>query len=100
MQRLAFQEYTLIPGYAGDEAPGISTTWRDSGLLDANGVPVPGSESRGLGASVSALESDGVLVSASDHQIDLISELGYDARTFTGIGYMQITFDFIVAIPP
>jgi hypothetical protein len=69
-------------------------------LLDANGVPVPGSESRGLGASVSALESDGVLVSASDHQIDLISELGYDARTFTGIGYMQITVDFIVAIPP
>ena len=68
--------------------------------LDANGVAVPSSESGDLGASVSARESDGVLVSASDHQIDLISELGYDARALTGIGYMQIAFDFIVAIPP
>jgi hypothetical protein len=41
-----------------------------------------------------------VLVSAPDHQIDLISELGYDSRSFTGIGYMQIQFDFIVATPP
>jgi hypothetical protein len=32
MQRLAFQECTLIPGYAGDEAPRISTTRRDSGI--------------------------------------------------------------------
>ena len=63
-------------------------------------MAVPSSESGDLGASVSARESDGVLVSASDHQIDLISELGYDARTLTGIGYMQIAFDFIVAIPP
>jgi hypothetical protein len=31
LQRLAFQERTLNPGYAGAEAPGISTTRRDSG---------------------------------------------------------------------
>jgi hypothetical protein len=40
-----------------------------------------------------------VLVSAPDHQIDLISQLGYDSSSFTGIGYMQIEFDFIVAPP-
>jgi hypothetical protein len=73
-------------------------------LLDANGDPIPSSEADGLGASVSARGPDGgpdvVLVSAPDHQIDLISELGYDSRSFTGIGYMQIQFDFIVATPP
>jgi hypothetical protein len=73
-------------------------------LQDANGEVLPRTETDGLAASVSALGPDGgpdvVLVSAPDHQIDLISELGYDSRSFTGIGYMQIQFDFIVATPP
>ncbi len=73
-------------------------------LLNANGVALPRTETDGLDASVSALGPDGgpdvVLVSAQDHQIDLISDLGYDAGSFTGIGYMQIEFDFIVATPP
>ena len=73
-------------------------------LLDANGVALPSTETNGLDASVSALGSYGgpdvVLVSAPDHQIDLISDMGYDSRSFSGIGYMQIEFDFIVAPPP
>ena len=73
-------------------------------LLDANGVALPSTETDGLDASVSALGSYGgpdvVLVSAPDHQIDLISDMGYDSRSFSGIGYMQIEFDFIVAPPP
>jgi len=73
-------------------------------LLNANGVALPRTEMDGMGASVSALGPHGgpdvVLVSAPDHQIDLISDLGYDAGSFTGIGYMQIEFDFIVATPP
>ncbi len=73
-------------------------------LLNANGVALPRTEMDGMGASVSALGPDGgpdvVLVSAPDHRIDLISQLGYDSSSFTGIGYMQIEFDFIVATPP
>jgi hypothetical protein len=74
-------------------------------LLNANGVALPRTETDGMGASVSALGpdwggADVVLVSAPDHQIDLISELGYDSKSFSGIGYMQIEFDFIVATPP
>ena len=34
------------------------------------------------------------------HGYDLITEIGYDAQSFSGIGYMQIEFDFIVAPPP
>jgi hypothetical protein len=67
-------------------------------LLDANGNPIQ--EMDGLDASVTAQAPDIVLVSSRQHQIDIISELGYDARSFTGIGYMQIEFDLIVAPAP
>ncbi len=40
---------------------------------------------------------DGVLVSAREHIIDLIPEIGYQEATFAGINYMTIGFDFIIA---
>ena len=43
MQRLAFQERTLSPGYAGAEALGISTTRRDSGSRRQFRLPERGS---------------------------------------------------------
>jgi hypothetical protein len=67
-------------------------------LLDRNGNPIQ--EQDGMEASIQAPGPDTVLVSARQHQIDLISEIGYDAQSFSGIGYMQIEFDFIVAPPP
>lgn len=67
-------------------------------LLDPNGNPTQ--EQDGLAASIQAPGPDTVLVSSRQHQIDLITEIGYDAQSFSGIGYMQIEFDFIVAPPP
>ena len=66
--------------------------------LDRNGNPTR--EQDGMEASIQAPGPDTVLVSWREHQIDLISEIGYDAQSFSGIGYMQIEFDFIVAPPP
>lgn len=40
---------------------------------------------------------DQILVSAPDHDIDLISDRGYEQASFTGIDYMKIELDFIVA---
>jgi hypothetical protein len=67
-------------------------------LLDRNGNPTQ--EQDGMEASIQAPGPDTVLVSWRQHRIDLISEIGYDAQSFSGIGYMQIEFDFIVAPPP
>lgn len=39
---------------------------------------------------------DEVLVAAPQHDIDVISELGYEQASFTGINYMKIELDFIV----
>jgi hypothetical protein len=39
---------------------------------------------------------DQVLVAARQHTIDVISELGYQQTSFTGINYMKIELDFIV----
>jgi len=39
---------------------------------------------------------DGVLVAARRHEIDIISEVGYEHEVFTGINYMKIELDFIV----
>jgi hypothetical protein len=39
---------------------------------------------------------DGVLVAARQHEIDVISEVGYAAESFRGINYMKIGLDFIV----
>lgn len=66
--------------------------------LDSNGKPTQ--EQDGMEASIQAPGPDTVLVSWREHWIDLISEIGYDAQSFSGIGYMQIEFDFIVAPPP
>jgi hypothetical protein len=41
-----------------------------------------------------------VLVSARQHQIDLLTEVEAGERSLTGIGYMQVEFDFIVASAP
>ena len=39
---------------------------------------------------------DGVLVAAQQHEIDLISEEGYEDQSFTGLNYMKLELDFIV----
>ena len=39
---------------------------------------------------------DGVLVATRQHEIDIISEVGYEHEEFTGIDYMKIELDFIV----
>jgi hypothetical protein len=43
---------------------------------------------------------DEVLVAARQHVIDTISEAGYEEEEFTGINYMKIELDFIVAEDP
>jgi hypothetical protein len=46
---------------------------------------------------VDAGRADGVLVAARRHVIDIIPETGYEEEWFTGIGYMQIGWDFFVS---
>jgi hypothetical protein len=45
---------------------------------------------------IAAEHPDEVLVAAPQHDIDVISELGYEQASFTGINYMKIELDFIV----
>lgn len=52
------------------------------------------SEAEGYWVETSRLDS--VLVSARQHEIDLITETGYEEENFTGINYMKIELDFIV----
>ena len=49
-----------------------------------------------MGLCVSTTRPDGVLVSAPQHEIDLISDAGYDTKNFSGINYMKIELDFVV----
>ena len=42
-------------------------------------------------------EPDAVLVAARQHEFDIISDVEYDHEKFTGINYMKIELDFIVA---
>jgi hypothetical protein len=71
-------------------------------LLDGDDQPIPepGRIREGLQASISAMAPDVVLVSARQHQIDLLTEVAEGERSLTGIGYMQVEFDFIVAPAP
>lgn len=46
---------------------------------------------------VSAQRPDGVLVAARDHQFDVIAHADYRVEAFSGINYMRIELDFIVA---
>jgi hypothetical protein len=46
---------------------------------------------------VSAVRPDGVLVAARDHQFDVIAHADYRVEAFSGINYMRIELDFIVA---
>ena len=39
---------------------------------------------------------DGVLVAARDHEIDVISEVGYEEESFIGIDYMKVELDLVV----
>ncbi|MCB0207855.1 MAG: baseplate J/gp47 family protein [Anaerolineae bacterium] len=48
------------------------------------------------GTWVETNRPDGVLVAARQHEIDMISDAGYEAEDFTGINYMKIELDFIV----
>ncbi len=45
---------------------------------------------------VSSDRPDGVLVAAPEHEIDLITDAGYNEEDFIGINYMKIELDFIV----
>ena len=67
-------------------------------LLDGNGNPTQ--EQEGMAASIQTPGPDTVLVSWHEHTIDIISEIVYDSQSFSGIGYMQIALDFIVAPTP
>jgi hypothetical protein len=49
------------------------------------------------GYYVTTARPDGVLVTVRQHEIDMITEAGYEAATFHGINYMKIELDFVVA---
>jgi hypothetical protein len=49
------------------------------------------------GYYVTTERPDGVLVTVRQHEIDMITEAGYEAETFRGINYMKIELDFTVA---
>lgn len=46
---------------------------------------------------VTTLAADAILVSDRTHEIDLITEEGYEQEFFTGINYMKVELDFQVA---
>lgn len=46
---------------------------------------------------VQAPRPDGVLVAARQHEIDMITDAGYEDVSFEGINYMKIELDFVVA---
>lgn len=48
-------------------------------------------------ADLSIVPANTILVSARQHDIDLIAEEGFDDELFTGINYMQVELDFQVA---
>lgn len=51
----------------------------------------------GTGYRVQAERPDGVLVADRQHDIDLIEDARFEDAKFTGIGYMKVELDFIVA---
>ncbi|MCP4996285.1 MAG: hypothetical protein GY934_21300 [Gammaproteobacteria bacterium] len=57
--------------------------------------PIPPSNS-GKSYFVTTDRPDGVLVAADRHEIDIITETGYEEESFTGINYMKIELDFII----
>ena len=46
---------------------------------------------------VSVFAPDAILVSDRSHEIDLITEEGYEQEFFTGINYMKVELDFQIA---
>ena len=54
-------------------------------------------EQRGSTYRVAAAGPDEVLVAARQHEIDIIERGIEDEQELTGIGYMKIGLDFIVA---
>ena len=48
------------------------------------------------GYAVTAHRPDGVLVAAQQHEIDIISDVGYEEESFRGINYMKVELDFVV----
>ncbi len=59
-------------------------------------VPLPPVEDL-QGYFIAADRPDAILVAARQHQIDVISDTGYSVQLLTGIGYMTLELDFIVA---
>jgi hypothetical protein len=57
----------------------------------------PAAVSDGGGYWIETARPGGVLVAARQHEIDTIAETGYEEQNFTGINYMKIELDFIVA---
>nr|VFK36498.1 MAG: Baseplate J-like protein [Candidatus Kentron sp. SD]VFK77818.1 MAG: Baseplate J-like protein [Candidatus Kentron sp. SD] len=53
--------------------------------------------SKDQGYWVGTERADGVLVAAPLHDIDIISKVGYQEASFTGIDYMKLELDLVVA---
>jgi len=51
----------------------------------------------GTGYCVQADNPNEVLVSAQQHDIDLITDNDFEQEDFSGIGYMEIQLDFVVS---
>ncbi|HEY4899322.1 MAG TPA: baseplate J/gp47 family protein, partial [Terriglobales bacterium] len=49
------------------------------------------------GYFIEADRPDGILVAAREHQIDLIGDTGFSVQLLTGIDYMKLELDFVVA---
>ena len=76
-----------------EERPYVDYVAKIKLFTDENGQVV---QTDGNDAYVEAMRPDGVLVSDLQHEIDLITEAGYEEENFTGINYMKIELDFIV----
>jgi len=50
----------------------------------------------GRGYRVSASQSDSVLVAAHSHVIDMINDIDYQPKNFSGLDYMKVELDFVV----
>jgi hypothetical protein len=74
-----------------DYVAGIKLFRSDDGLHFIESKPVEGSES-----SVTVDRPDIVLVSAMQHEIDVVSDKGFVEKDFTGINYMKVELDFVV----
>lgn len=63
-------------------------------------VPPPSDPASPEGYYVTTHRPDGVLVAWPEHDIDILGDGGLTAESFTGIDYMKIELDFVIAGSP